>query len=46
MIELNSTPLVHGKIVDYKFHEGILYSYSKAPKRTVKNITENIALVK
>lgn len=46
MIELNSIPLVHGEIADYKFHEGILYSYSKSPKRTVKNISENIALVK
>ena len=39
--------LIKGEIADYWFApEGILYSYSKNPKRTVKNITENIALVK
>ena len=39
--------LVKGEIADYWFSaEGILYSYSKNPIRTVKNITENIALVK
>ncbi|MDQ4141710.1 MAG: STAS/SEC14 domain-containing protein [Bacteroidota bacterium] len=26
--------------------EGILYSYSKSTKRTIKNISENVALVK
>lgn len=46
MIQLDSIPFIKGEIADYKFHEGILYSYSKAPKRTVKNISENIALVK
>ena len=39
--------LVNGEIADYWFSpDGILYSYSKNPIRTVKNITENIALVK
>jgi hypothetical protein len=39
--------LIKGEIADYYYSpEGILYSYSKAPKRTVKNISENIALVK
>jgi hypothetical protein len=39
--------LIEGKIADYWFApDGILYSYSKNPTRTVKNITENIALVK
>ena len=38
--------LIKGEIADYVFDEGILYSYSKSPVRTVKNITENIALVK
>jgi hypothetical protein len=39
--------LIKGEIADYYYsQEGILYSYSKNPKRTVKNISENIALVK
>jgi hypothetical protein len=39
--------LIKGEIADYYYApEGILYSYSKPPKRTVKNISENIALVK
>lgn len=39
--------LIEGEIADYYYSpEGILYSYSKPPKRTVKNISENIALVK
>src|ERR1044072_2886107 len=41
-----STELIIGEIADYKYEDGILYSYSKNPKRTVKNISENIALVK
>jgi hypothetical protein len=35
-----------GEIADYWFDEGILVSLSKSPKRTVENITANIALVK
>jgi len=39
--------LIKGEIADYYYSpEGILYSYSKPPKRTVQNISENIALVK
>lgn len=39
--------LIKGEIADYWYApDGILYSYSKAPERTVKNITENITLVK
>ena len=39
--------LIKGEIADYWYApDGILYSYSKNPKRTIKNITENIALVK
>ena len=39
--------LINGEIADYYYSpEGILYSYSKSPKRTVKNISENVALVK
>jgi hypothetical protein len=47
MILLDDLPLIHGEIADYKYdREGILYSYSKNPKRTIRNISENIALVK
>ena len=39
--------LIKGEIADYYYSpDGILYSYSKNPKRTVKNISENVALVK
>jgi len=39
--------LIHGLIADYHYDtDGILVSYSKSPKRTVQNITENIALVR
>jgi len=39
--------LIKGEIADYWLDpDGILYSYSKNPRRTVKNISENIALVK
>lgn len=41
------TELIKGEIADYYYSpEGILYSYSKSIKRSVKNISENIALVK
>jgi hypothetical protein len=47
MIQRRDIELIKGEIADYYYSpEGILYSYSKSPKRTVKNITENIALVK
>ena len=43
----DSIQLVEGEIADYWYaSDGILYSYSKSPRRTVKNITENITLVK
>ena len=43
----NDIELIEGEIADYFYSpEGILYSYSKSPKRTIKNISENIALVK
>ncbi|MBK0383867.1 STAS/SEC14 domain-containing protein [Pedobacter sp. SD-b] len=46
-MKIKDENLVKGEIADYHFNEnGILYSFSKSPKRTVKNITENIALVK
>jgi hypothetical protein len=39
--------LIKGEIADYWYApDGILYSYSRNPVRTIKNITENIALVK
>jgi SpoIIAA-like len=39
--------LIKGEIADYYFDsDGILYSYSKSIKRTVQNISDNIALVK
>ncbi len=44
---LDNIPLIKGEIADYQFDsDGILYSFSKSPKRTIKNISENIALVK
>jgi hypothetical protein len=43
----NNSQLIKAEIADYWLSdEGILYSYSKKLKRTVKNITGNIALVK
>jgi hypothetical protein len=39
--------LIKGEIADYWLDpDGILHSYSKSPMRTIKNISENIALVK
>ncbi|MGZ3923415.1 MAG: DUF7793 family protein [Flavisolibacter sp.] len=39
--------LIKGEIADYYYSpEGILYSYSKPVRRTVENISNNIALVK
>ena len=35
-----------GEIATYWFDDGILVSLSKSPKRTVENITGNVALVK
>jgi hypothetical protein len=35
-----------GEIATYWFDDGILVSLSKSPKRTVANITGNVALVK
>lgn len=41
-----ASELIKGEIADYRYEGGILYSYSRNPVRTVKNISENIALVK
>jgi hypothetical protein len=38
--------IFEGEIADYWMDDGILISLSKSPKRTVANITGNIALVK
>jgi len=39
----DNVELIKGEIADYWYApDGILYSYSKNPVRTVKNITENI----
>lgn len=39
--------IIKGEIADYWLsNDGILYSYSKSIKRTVKNIADNVALVK
>lgn len=38
---------IKGEIADYWYgKDGILYSFSKSPKRTIQNITDNVALVK
>jgi len=47
MIPPKDLELIKGEIADYYYSpDGILYSYSKSTTRTVKNISENIALVK
>ena len=38
--------IFEGEIATYWLDDGILVSLSKSPKRTIVNITENIALVK
>jgi len=44
---MNKPELIKGEIADYHYGEdGILYSYSKSTLRTVKTISDNIALVK
>ena len=44
---LENIELIKGEIADYRLDDdGMLYSYSKNPKRTVKNISNNIALVR
>ena len=39
-------PVYEGEIATYWFDEVILVSLSKSPRRTVENITANVALVK
>lgn len=44
---MDKTELIKGEISDYRYgSDGILYSYSKSTLRTVKTISDNIALVK
>lgn len=46
-MELSSVNTIKGEIADYYFDpSGILYSYSKPVRRTVENISANVALVK
>lgn len=40
------THIINGEIADYWINDGILYSLSKSPKRTVANISANVELVK
>lgn len=47
MIRPTDRQIFEGEIADYRMDDdGILVSLSKSPKRTVANITGNIALVK
>ncbi len=48
LLPSDNKEIIKGEIADYWYdcNNGILYSYSKSPTRTIKNITENIALVK
>jgi hypothetical protein len=48
MIKLpEGAKLIKGEIADYWLGgDGILFSFSKSPVRTVKNITENVVLVR
>jgi hypothetical protein len=39
-------PIFKGEIATYWFDDGVLISLSKSPKRTVENISRNVALVK
>ncbi|MGI8635902.1 MAG: STAS/SEC14 domain-containing protein [Segetibacter sp.] len=46
MTKPTDSPIFEGEIADYWLDDGILVSLSKSPKRTVENITGNIALVR
>ena len=46
MIKPNDRKIYEGEIASYWFDDGILISFSKNPKRTVENISKNVALVK
>jgi hypothetical protein len=39
-------PIFNGEIATYWFDDGVLISLSKSPKRTVENVSANVALVK
>jgi putative acetyltransferase len=44
--DLEKSSLIPGEIADYRYEDGILYSYSKSIRRTVDNISGNVELVK
>lgn len=46
MLPKEEYPLIPGEIADYRYADGILFSYSKSILRTVENISRNIELVK
>ena len=47
MMQPDNIQTIKGEIADYWLSDdGVLYSFSKSTLRTVKNISENIALVK
>jgi hypothetical protein len=46
MIKPNDRKIYEGEIASYWFDDEILVSLSKNPKRTVENISKNVALVK
>ncbi len=47
MVEIpKDREIFEGEIATYWMEDGILVSLSKSPMRTVKNISENVALVK
>ncbi len=46
MISPSDRQIFEGEIADYWIEDGILVSLSKNPRRTVENISGNVALVK
>ena len=46
MLPPKDKQIFKGEIADYYWDEGILVSLSKSPRRTVENISRNVALVK
>jgi hypothetical protein len=46
MIIPTDRPVYEGEIATYWFDDNILVSLSKSPKRTIENISGNVALVK
>lgn len=46
MVKPDNKKIYEGEIASYWFDDGILVSLSKSPKRTIENISANVALVK